>query len=62
MEILNIHEIAEKLKVSRVQIDKLLKEGLPSILLSVSDAEREKRGFIFEDVLEWLKNREQNRG
>lgn len=57
MEILNIHEIAEKLQVSRVQIDKLIKEGLPSILLSVADAEREKRGFIFEDVIEWLKNR-----
>lgn len=62
MDILNINELAEKLQVSRFQIDRLIDEGMPSMLLSVATAEREKRRFILEDVLEWLKNREQNRG
>ena len=50
-KILNVVEVAETFKTSRSTIYRELKEGLPFITVG-----KEKR-FIFEEVLEYFKNK-----
>lgn len=43
-------ELAEKLKVSEITVDRMIANGLPKIKVG-----RQNR-FIYEDVLEYFKN------
>lgn len=49
MEFINKKEIAEKLKISQVTIDRLRKTGLPSHKLG------RKIVFDYEEVTNWIK-------
>lgn len=51
INLLNKKELAEKLKVAEITINRLLAKGMPRIKVG-----RQVR-FNFDDVLEWLKNR-----
>lgn len=52
VDLLNKKELAEKLKVSIVTINRLLAKGLPNIKVGTSVR------FDYDEVINWLKERD----
>ncbi|MEA1972238.1 MAG: helix-turn-helix domain-containing protein [Candidatus Cloacimonadota bacterium] len=54
MELLTTKELTDKLKVSRQSINNWMDNGMPYFL-------KNPHRFIWEDVIEWIKKREQSK-